>query len=186
MKNKNRETKHNLIYFNKKTVDNGFDNIPDTVKEFYNLKPLEETGGCIRTIEDKVVAIYFWATCDIQNKPIIKFNINKNNLVFDSIYIRRELINKSEFGDMESAKDYRYDKNLNLIASYDFSLESTFCIQNKGKKNTKSYTSFPEEKIVNKPLQDCSNKYLTQELSDETLSAFHITKNSKEIYWLIQ
>ena len=87
---------------------------------------------------------------------------------------------------MENAKDYRYDKNLNLIATYDFSLESIFCIQNKGKKNTKSYTSFSEEKPANKPLQDCSAKYLTQALSNETLSAFHTTKNSKEIYWFIQ
>ena len=186
MKNKNRTTKHNLIYFNKETVDNGFSDIPNIIKDVCNLKPLEDTEGCIRTLKDGVVAIYFWVTSDIQQRPIVKFTIKKNNLVFDSIYIRRELINKKEFGEMENAKDYRYDKNLNLISTYDFNLESVFCIQHKGKKNTKSYTYFPKEKTVNKPLQDCSNKYLTQELSDETLSAFHITKNSKEIYWLIQ
>jgi hypothetical protein len=172
---KNRKTKYNLIHFNKETVSNGFSDIPNIIKDVCNLKPLEDTGGCIRTLKDKVVAIYFWVTSDIQQRAIV-----------DSIYIRRELINKKEFSEMENAKDYRYDKNLNLIATYDFNLESVFCIQNKGKKNTKSYTSFPQEKYVNKPLQDCSNKYLTQALSNETFSAFHTTKNSNEIYWLIQ
>jgi hypothetical protein len=183
---KNRKTKYNLIHFNKETVSNGFSDIPNIIKDVCNLKPLEETEGCIRTLEDKVVAIYFWVTSDIQKRAIVKFTIKENNLAFDSIYIRRELINKKEFGEMENSKDYRYDENLNLIATYDFSLESIFCIQNKGKKNTKSYTSFPQEKYVNKPLQDCSNKYLTQALSNETFSAFHTTKNSNEIYWLIQ
>ncbi len=183
---KNRKTKYNLIHFNKETVSNGFSDIPNIIKDVCNLKPLEDTAGCIRTLEDKVVAIYFWVTSDIQKRAIVKFTIKENNLAFDSIYIRRELINKKEFGEMENAKDYRYDKNLNLIATYDFSLESIFYIQHKGKNNTKSYTSFPEEKPANKTLQDCSGKYLTQALSDETFNAFHTTKNSNEIYWLIQ
>ena len=179
-------SKKNLIYFNKQTVAKAWDSIPSFIKDFYGVETLDPQEGCIRTLKDKVVAIYFWVSSKIQRRPIVKFTLNGDDFVFDSIYIRRELIDKEHFGDMEDSKDYRYDQYNNLIGTYDFGVKSKFCVQHKGKKNTKSYTNFSEPKPANKTLKDCSEKYLNKILDNEELTAFHTTNNPDEIYWGIQ
>ena len=160
-------SKRNLIYFNEQTVAKGWDSIPSFIKDFYGVETLDPQEGCIRTLKDKVVAIYFWVSSKIQRRPIIKFILKGDEFVFDSIYIRRELVNKEHFSDMEDAKDYRYDQYNNLICTYDFSARSKFCVQNKGKKNTKSYTNFSEPTPINKTLKDCSETYLSKVLEEE-------------------
>lgn len=180
------ESKNNQIYFNNFTVQEGWDSIPFIIKDFYNLKLITPTPGCIRTLNDKVFAIYFYIESKADRKSIIRFNNLNNNLEFDSIYIKAPLINKEYFGDIEVATEYRYDQYNNLVAKYEFGMDKTFCIQSKNSKVSKSYSRFAEVCYANDILKEVSEKYLDHKIKDELISAFHTSDNNKDIYWLIK
>ena len=61
-----------------------------------------------------------------------------------------------------------------------------FCVQHKEVKNSKNYTRFKEDQPANTALKEASKKYLTQEITNLLIPAFHTTGNENEIYWLIQ
>ena len=177
------EPKNNHIYFTQEVNNNALNHLPKNVIDYYDLKFYNPSPGCIRTLDNKIIAIYFYVSTNIQDNAIIKFNYIDDDIAFDSIYLRKE-----KDKAFSNSKEYRYDKDDNLLASYDFYGNSPdhFCIQNKEIKNTKNYTRFKTPKSANKILKESSKKYLTKEITNELLSAFHTTGNEQEIYWLIQ
>ena len=116
---------------------------------------------------------------------IMRFNYKNGKLEFDSIYVRSSKDKDSSF---DNKKEYRYDKDNNLIAAYNFHSKSSklFCTQTKNTKNTKNYTRFKESQVASEILKEASKKYLTKEITNELVPAFHTEGNKKEIYWLIE
>lgn len=180
------ESINNHLYFNTETSKVGWNSIPFIIKDFYNLKLIIPTPGCIRTLDDKIFAIYFYIESKVDRKSIVRFNYVNETLEFDSIYIKAPLINKEYFGELEVATEYRYDQYNNLVAKYEFGMDQIFCLQSKDSTVTKSYSRFIEPRQANDILREASIKYLNHEIQDELISAFHTSDNNNEIYWLIK
>ena len=172
---------YNKIYFTKEFVDDTCSLIPPNVIDFWDLEILEATDGCIRTVDNKIVAIYFYIKSSVQDKSIIKFDYKDEELVFDSIYVRKNL-----YGESNKYKEFRYDKDAKVIASYDFFIDQPFCSQNKTTTNSKSYSRYDKPQEANELVKEFSKQYLTKEITNHLIRAFYITGNEKEIYWLIQ
>lgn len=164
----------NNIYFKQEVNDGALKYLPKNIVDLYNVEFYNPSLGCIRTLNNKIVAIYFYVSSNIHQDTIIKFNYINEEMNFDSIYLRKE-------------KEYRFDKYNNLIASYDFydSSHDLFCVQNK-KEGNKSYKRFKEPQPANDILKEISKIYLTKEITDELIPAFHTSENDQEIYWLIE
>jgi|TARA_R110000823_G_C15889207_1_gene495863 hypothetical protein len=174
---------NNNIYFTEAVGIDALNNTPNNIINMYDVTFHTPPLGCIRTVDNKVIAIYFYVSTNIQEYAIIKFNYIKENMFFDSIYLRKEKDNS-----FNNKKEYRYDKENNLIASYDFYSESDdlFCTQNKSTSNKKNYTRFKKPQKANKALKELSKTYLTKEITTELIPAFHTSGNDQEVYWLIK
>jgi len=173
----------NHIYFTEDLNNKALDSLPQYLIDSYDIKFYNPSPGCIRTLYDKIIAIYFYVSTDRQEYAIIRFNYIDHNIVFDSIYLRHD--QRKAFNNK---KEYRYDKDKRLIASYDFYSDTpdNFCVQHKEIKNTKNYTRFTSPQLANDVLKEASKKYLTQEITTELISGFYTADNKEEIYWLIQ
>ena len=172
---------NNDIYFNKGICIEAGDSIPEFILDFWGICFNDPSLGFIRTLDDSVVAIYFYIKTNIQDNSIIKFQYIKEEMVFDSIYVYKNL-----YGESEEGKEYRYDSENKFIASYDFYMDQPFCAQNKEKQNSKSYSRYSEPQKANEALKKISKSYLTKEITTEVVSCFYPTGNINEIYWLIR
>lgn len=175
--------KDNNIFFTEEVNNTALNSLPKNVRDDYDVKFYDPSLGCIRTLDNKIIAIYFYVSTNTQEYAIIKFNYTDEEMVFDSIYLRKE-----KDDSFNNKKEYRYDKDNNLIASYDFysDLDKPFCIQNKTTKNEKKYLRFKNHQSANEALKEASEKYLTKKITNELIPAFHTKGNKEEIYWLIR
>jgi|TARA_B110000908_G_scaffold24947_1_gene28722 hypothetical protein len=183
----------NKVYFNKELVNSLHNKLPDKFKEFWEIKYNDLTDGCVRTLNNKVIAFYFYINTDSVNRSILKFNFKReyfkeDEIQFDSIYAHNNLKDSNPY------QEYRYDVNNNLIAGYNFSVPSgvrykgndIFGEQFKKDKYIKNYTYSSIPKTANSSLVKFSKKYLTKELSKTRVDYFHVGDNKKEIYWFIR
>ena len=183
----------NKVYFNKELVNTLHNKLPDKFKEFWDIKYNDLTDGCVRTLNNKVIAFYFYINTDSVNRSILKFNFKggwftEDNIQFDSIYVHNNLKNYKLY------QEYRYDINNNLIAGYNFSAlsgtrynsDEVFGEQFKKDKYIKNYTYSSIKKVANSSLVKFSKKYLTKNLSKTMVDYFHVGDNKKEIYWFIR
>jgi hypothetical protein len=173
----------NNIYFKEDFNNKAIDSLPQHLIDSYDIKFYNPSPGCIRTLDNKIIAIYFYVSTDQQEYAIIRFNYIDHEIVFDSIYLRQ-----GKEMAFSNTKEYRYNKDKKLIASYDFYSNSpeNFCIQHKEIKNTKKYTRLTSPKLANDVLKEASKKYLTKEITTELISGFYTADNKQEIYWLIE
>lgn len=172
---------NNEIYFSKSIIIDASEKIPEFILNFWDVDFYSPTLGCVRTSDNKVVAIYFYIQTNVMHHAIIKFNYIKEEMIFDSIYVEKNLYGKSEPG-----REYRYNKDNKFIASYDFYMDQPFCAQNKTKLNSKNYSRHSEPQPANDALKEISKSYLTKEITDELISCFYTTDNINEIYYLIR
>tara|TARA_B100000768_G_C11250765_1_gene364010 strand:- start:304 stop:867 length:564 start_codon:yes stop_codon:yes gene_type:complete len=183
----------NKVYFNEELVNSLNNKIPNKFKEFWDIKYNDLTDGCVRTLNNKVIAFYFYINTDSVNRSILKFNFKRewfkgDNIQFDSIYAYNNLKNYKPY------QEYRYDVNNNLIAGYNFSIPSgerykgndIFGEQFKKDKYIKNYTYSSISKNANSSLVKFSKKYLTKDLSKTRVDYFHVGDNKNEIYWFIR
>jgi len=177
------EANLNHIYFTEELNNQALDSLPQHLIDSYDIKFYNPSPGCIRTLDNEIIAIYFYVSTAQQEYSIVRFNYIDHAMVFDSIYLRHD-----KGKAFSNTKEYRYDKDKKLIASYDFYSNSpeNFCVQHKDIKNTKNYTRFTSPKPANDILKEASKKYLTKEITTELISGFYTTDNEQEIYWLIQ
>jgi len=85
---------NNEIYFRKEICIDASDNIPEFILNFWDVEFYNPTLGCIRTSDNKVVAIYFYISTNVMHNAIIKFNYIKEEMIFDSIYVEKKLIRR--------------------------------------------------------------------------------------------
>ena len=149
---------NNEIYFSKSIIIDASEKIPEFILNFWDVDFYRPTLGCIRTSDNKVVAIYFYIQTNVMHHAIIKFNYIKEEMIFDSIYVEQN----------------------------DFYMDQPFCAQNKTKLNSKNYSRHSEPQPANDALKKISKSYLTEEITDELISCFYPTDNINEIYYLIR
>ena len=185
--------KLNKVYFKEELVNSLHNCLPNDFIKFWDIKYNDLTDGCVRTLNNKVIAFYFYIKTDSVNRSILKFNFKggwfkEDNIQFDSIYVHNNLKNYKPY------QEYRYDVDNNLIAGYNFSNFSgkryngndIFGEQFKKDKYVKNYTYNSISKNANSSLVKFSKKYLTKDLSKTRVDYFHVGDNKKEIYWFIR
>jgi len=170
----------NNIFFTQEVIAEAYKIIPVGVKNFWEIKILTPSHGCIRTLEEDIVAIYFYVDTKIQDNSILKFNYIDNKMEFDSVYVEKNL-----HGRFTINTEYRYNQYNEIVARYTWIDGQPFCSQNKTGDHTKTYTRHDDPQPAIQSLKDISKYYLTKEIDDELVSCFHTSGNPSDIYWLI-
>lgn len=178
--------KYNDVYFNDDFVNFVNNEIDPKFREFWGITYKDKTDGCVRTLNGKVVAFYFYVNTNSNKQSILKFNFRSkkahDEFKFDSIYVNKDLKEENKY------QEYRYDENNNLIAGYNFGDDDSpfFCEQFKDNKNIKNYTHSFKPKLANNSLVKFSLLYLNKHLNKTKVDYFHVQDNKKEIYWFIR
>jgi hypothetical protein len=167
--------------YTKEFLDKVFELTPHKVMEKWGVSyPNPYTvllSGGIRTHKEKIIAFYVYVNTKITPNSILRFNIEKGEMVFDSIYIH----------DGPLIPEYRYDSEGKEIARYihEFDVSNnSFAYQIKPGKEKKEY--FNEEKYgeAGEEVLDFIKEnlyYNPEEL--ERLSYFMTSESNDEKYW---
>jgi len=174
----NRGVPVNNIFFNKDFVSKLLLLVPDNVMEYWdvNVVNYDKVTGGIRYEYEKIDAVYievatkfakleFPMLAPIPN--LLKFDYIGDKFIFDSIYSQYDPIDNKIIRPTE----FRYDKNLNVIAEYyvdvnreqytnlDGVLSIRSCIQYKNGEKLKEY----EYSKVQFPLKILENDIIVHE-----------------------
>ena len=129
-------TINNDISFTKEFINQLVPLIPKEVHEFW--KPKYSNTGLVRFDKNKLDAVYITSPSIYGQHNLIKFNVVKDKYIFDSVYSHYDVITKKDIHPWE----HRYDKDLNVLATYKFAeseYEGFLSIQYKGGKKLKEY-----------------------------------------------
>jgi hypothetical protein len=127
---------NNEISFAKDFVDQLMSLVPKQVIKYWN--PVATNSGLVRYDSNSLDAVYIHGTNQYVNDNLIKFNVVKGKFEFDSIYCQYDVTTETNIHPWE----HRYDKDLNVIATYKFaeSIEEKYLsTQYKEGKKLKEY-----------------------------------------------
>tara|TARA_B100001094_G_scaffold72416_1_gene68597 strand:+ start:1287 stop:1835 length:549 start_codon:yes stop_codon:yes gene_type:complete len=178
--------KYNNVQFNDEFVSFIDGELNEKFKKFWGVKYKDKTDGCVRTLNGKIIAFYFYVDTNSNKQSILKFNFRStkkgDEFQFDSIYVNKDLKGINQY------QEYRYDENNNLIAVYNFGDDKApfFCEQFKEDEHVKNYTHSFKPKLANNSLVKFSLLYLNKNLHKTKVDYFHVQDNKKEIYWFIR
>lgn len=112
---------NNNIFFKQEFIEKLLLNVPKETMNYWGISIIDpnKINGVIRYINGIIDVIYVFVNCK-QEVPraekILRFNLIDNVYVFDSIYIKYDVKTQSPSSPIE----YRYDNDLNVVATYKF------------------------------------------------------------------
>jgi hypothetical protein len=182
---------------NKKLIDDLYQLIPDNIISKFKPSLLVDRG-IVKFVNDSYDSIYITSIIDKTNETIpsayLKFDYIDDEYIFNSIYIVYELFHKKNKITRQIEWDeYRYDKNLKLIANYKHIINS-----NKYKVikiiNDKEISKYDIGKIVDgkhimdkKIFTDYADYITSNDIVNNVPSSkvfYYFGRDNKNIYYL--
>jgi hypothetical protein len=164
--------------------------IPKKVIEYWN--PEYSNIGLVRFDNGKLDAIYIEAPSKYGEHNLIKFNVVKGfNIIkgkyeFDSVYSHYDINTSTEAHPWE----YRYDKDLNVIAAYKFAESDDDEFISTQYKDGKKYKEYMYTQVpFNPPVFKSLEKMNILEFKDnviDNINCLKVNGNTKIVYYWIR
>jgi len=158
--------------------------IPKKVIEYWN--PEYSTAGLVRFDNGKLDAVYIEAPSKYGEHNLIKFNVVKGKYVFDSVYSHYDIKTSADAHPWE----YRYDKDLNVIATYKFAESPDEEFISTQYKNGKKYKEYIYAKApFNPPVFKSLEKMNILEFKDnviDNINCLKVNGNANLVYYWIR
>lgn len=154
------------------------------VIEFW--RPEYSNIGLIRFDNNKLDAIYIQVTTKYGDYNLIKFNVVKKKYIFDSVYSSYDVITEKNIYPWE----HRYDKDLNVLATYKFAEsvdEEILSTQYKNGKKLKEYlyqTETFQPKLFRDLIKSNTISFKLDNIND--INSLKVKGNKKIIYYWIR
>jgi hypothetical protein len=183
----------NNIFFKKDFIDNLISVIPQETMGYWDvsiINPDKITGG-IRYDNEVLDVIYVIVNCKYQvflSETVIRFVLDGENFVFDSIYIKYDV----KTGLSTSPIEYRYNNNLDVVATYkwnqhtrDYLFSGVLTTQYKDNVKLKEYVLRNDKKVPEsfKKLNAVLN--LSENIYNNNIDYLSIRDNKELLYYAI-
>lgn len=180
----NMVTINNDINFTNDFINQLVTLLPTQVIEFW--QPKYSNIGLVRFDNGKLDAVYIQVPSKFGQHNLIKFTVIKGNYIFDSVYSHYDVITAKDSHPWE----YRYDKDLNVLATYKFAEsedEEILSTQYKDGKKLKEYlysTDTFQPKLFRDLLK--SNTITFKSDNINLINCLKVNGNKKIIYYWIR
>jgi len=183
----------NNIFFKKEFADNLISVIPTKTMEYWEISiidPIKIMGG-IRYDNNVLDVIYLIVKCKYQvflSETVIRFVLDGENFIFDSIYIKYDI----KTGQPTSPIEYRYNNDLDVVATYkwnqhtrDYLFSGVLTTQYKDNVKLKEYVLRNDKKVPEsfKNLNNVLN--LSEDIYNNNIDYLSIRDNKELLYYAI-